>query len=165
LFASGSSIEGGEGLIALSTPIAEQFGAVASWLFLIGFWAAAASSVVGAWNGGAYLFADFVRTLRNVPDERAEDYLAENSIWFRGFLVWITFPPMILLTLGEPVLLVIVYAALGAFFLPFLAVTLLWLLNRRVAPEYRNGIFINLCLVACLLLFVILGAQEIVDLF
>jgi Mn2+/Fe2+ NRAMP family transporter len=164
LFASGSSIEGGEGLIALATPIAEQFGAVASWLFLIGFWAAAASSIVGAWNGGAYLFADFVRTLRNVPDERAEDYLAESSIWFRGFLVWITFPPMILLTFDEPVLLVIVYAALGAFFLPFLAVTLLWLLNRRVAPEYRNGIFTNVCLAACLLLFVILGVQEILDL-
>jgi hypothetical protein len=61
------------------------------------------------------------------------------------------------------VLLVIVYAALGAFFLPFLAVTLLWLLNRRVAPEYRNGIFTNLCLAACLLLFAILGVQEIID--
>jgi Mn2+/Fe2+ NRAMP family transporter len=70
---------------------------------------------------------------------------------------------MILLTFDEPVLLVIVYAALGAFFLPFLAVTLLWLLNRRVAPEYRNGVFVNVCLAACLLLFVILGVQEIFD--
>jgi hypothetical protein len=34
---------------------------------------------------------------------------------------------------------VIVYASLGALFLPFLAITLLILLNsQRVAPEYRN---------------------------
>jgi hypothetical protein len=42
---------------------------------------------------------------------------------------------MILLAFGEPVLLVIVYASLGALFLPFLAITLLILLNsQRVGP-------------------------------
>jgi Mn2+/Fe2+ NRAMP family transporter len=164
LFASGSDISGEEGLIALANPIEEEFGALASWLFLIGFWAAAASSILGAWNGAAYLFADLVRTLLNVPDERAEEYLSEKSVWFRGFLVWMTFPPMILFTLGEPVYLVITYAALGSLFMPFLAITLLWLLNRRVAPEYRNGIVMNGFLAACLLLFVVLAGQELIDL-
>jgi Mn2+/Fe2+ NRAMP family transporter len=60
------------------------------------------------------------------------------------------------------VLLIIVYAALGALFLPFLAITLLWLLNsRRVAPEHRNGIVSNIILVASVLLFVFLGIQEV----
>jgi Natural resistance-associated macrophage protein len=86
-------------------------------------------------------------TIREVPDEEAEDYLSEKSVFFRGFLAWMTFPPMILLTLGQPVALVIVYASLGALFLPFLAITLLLLLNSgRVAPEYRNRIVSNVVL-------------------
>src|SRR5918997_1576282 len=139
-----------------------RFGSGARWLFLVGFWAAATSSIVGAWNGSAYLFADSVRTSRDVPEERAEEYLSEKSVYFRGMLVWITFPPMLLLFFQQPVLLIIVYAALGALFLPFLAITLLWLLNsQRVAPEHRNGIVSNIILVASVLLFVFLGIQEV----
>ncbi|CAN5125208.1 Nramp family divalent metal transporter [soil metagenome] len=163
LFASGESIGEEAGLVALSDPIEQRFGAVASWLFLLGFWSATTSSILGAWNGGAYLFADFVRTLRRVPDERSGEYLSNKSWFFRGFLIWITFPPMLLLTFDEPVTLVIVYAALGALFMPFLAVTLLWLLNSgRVADEYRNGTVPNVLLGISVLLFIVVGVQEVV---
>src|SRR3712207_5654207 len=78
LFAGGEGISGEEGLVALADPIQERFGVVARWLFLIGFWAAATSSIVGAWNGSAYLFADSVRTSRDVPDERrSEEHTSE----------------------------------------------------------------------------------------
>ncbi|CAM5585676.1 Mn2+/Fe2+ NRAMP family transporter OS=Streptomyces griseomycini OX=66895 GN=FHS37_001290 PE=4 SV=1 [Streptomyces griseomycini] len=40
-----------------------------------------------------------------------------------------TFPPVVLLFQGEPFRLVIVYGVLGAAFMPFLALTLIWLLN------------------------------------
>ena len=163
LFADGASISGEEGLVALSDPIAERFGAVASWLFLIGFWAAATSSITGAWNGGAYLFGDLVRTLRRVPEDQGEEYLSEKGSFFRAFLVWITFPPMILFAFDEPVLIVIIYASLGALFMPFLAGTLLWLLNRRVERRYRSGLLSNLILGASVLLFVVLAAQEILS--
>ena len=161
LFASGASIEDEGGLVELSNPIAERFGPVASWLFLIGFWAAATSSITGAWNGGAYLFGDLVRTIRRVPEEEGEEYLSEQSVFFRAFLVWITFPPMLLLTFDEPVLIVIIYASLGAFFMPFLAITLIWLLNRRVGREYRSGYLSNLILGVSVLLFLYVGIQEI----
>lgn len=161
LFASGASIDGEEGLVALSNPISERFGPVASWLFLLGFWAAATSSITGAWNGGAYIFGDLVRTLRRVPEERGEEYLSEKGILFRAFLVWITFPPMLLFTFDEPVAIVIIYASLGALFMPFLAITLIWLLNRRVGREFRSGILSNLILGASVLLFVVVAAQEI----
>src|SRR3712207_4316646 len=109
-----------------------------------------------------HLFADCVRTIREVPDEEAEEYLSEKSLYFRGFLAWMTFPPMILLTFGQPVALVIVYASLGALFLPFLATTLLLLLNsRRVAPEYRNRIVTNVILAASVIPFVVVGVQEV----
>ncbi len=166
LFASGEGIDGESGLVALSDPISARFGTFAGGMFLVGFWAAATSSILGAWNGGAYLFADLVRTMKNVPEERADEYLSEKSIWFRGFLAWMTFPPMILLTLGQPVLLVIVYASLGAFFMPFLALTLLWLLNSsRMPREHRSGWLSNLALGGALLLFAVLGLNEFVGLF
>ena len=52
---------------------------------------------------------------------------------------------MVLYAFGQPVALVIVYASLGALFLPFLAITLL-LNSRRVAPEYRNRLVTNVLL-------------------
>ncbi|WP_119065959.1 Nramp family divalent metal transporter [Rubrobacter indicoceani] len=162
LFASGEGIEGESGLVALSDPISARFGGVAGAMFLVGFWAAATSSIFGAWNGGAYLFADLVRTMKNVPDERAGEYLSEKSLWFRGFLAWMTFPPMVLLALGQPVLLIIIYASLGALFMPFLALTLLWLLNSSRTPrEHRSGWLSNVALGGSLLLFAVLGANEL----
>lgn len=162
LFANGSSISDEGGLVALSDPISERFGPVASWLFLIGFWAAATSSITGAWNGGAYLFGDLVRTLRRVPEEEGEEYLSETGIFFRLFLVWITFPPMLLLTFDEPVTIVIIYASLGALFMPFLAITLLWLLNLRVPRDYRSGLLSNAILGVSVLIFLYVGAREII---
>lgn len=162
LFGTGTTISGSEGLVALSDPLAARFGTWAGWLFLIGSWSATTSSILGAWNGSAYLFADFVRTTRRVPDEQAESYLSEKSPYFRGFLAWITFPPMVLLFFGQPVFLVIIYAALGALFLPFLAITLLWLMNSTSIPrQYRNGLVSNTGLIVALLLFAV---QQIIGL-
>ena len=164
LFGTGTTISGEGGLVAVSDPLGERFGIVAKWLFLIGFWSATTSSILGGWNAAAYLFADYVRTARRVPEEEAAE-LSEKSIYFRGFLAYCAFPPMILFAFGEPVLMVIIYAALGALFLPFMAITLLWLLNRRVARDYRNRIVSNVLMVAAVLLFAVLAAQEVVGLF
>ncbi len=161
LFVSGEGIDGESGLVTLSDPIAERFGVVPSWLFLIGFWAAATSSITGAWNGGAYLFGDLVRSMRRVPEEDGEEYLSEKGVFFRAFLVWITFPPMLLFTLDEPVWVIITYASLGALFMPFLAITLMWLLNRRVEREHRSGLLSNIILGASVLLFAVLAVREL----
>jgi Mn2+/Fe2+ NRAMP family transporter len=162
LFGTGTSISDDAGLLALVDPMQDRFGLLARWAFLIGFWAVATGAMLGAWNGGAHLFADCVRTIREVPDEEASDYLSEKNIFFRGFLAWMSFPPMILLSFGEPVLLVIVYASLGALFLPFLAVTLLILLNsQRVAPEYRNRLVSNVILAVSVIPFIVVGVQEV----
>lgn len=165
LFGTGREISGEEGLVALADPMQERFGVVARWLFLVGFFSATFTSVLGGWNGFAYLFGDLVRTFRGVPDAEAERYLSEKGWYFRGFLVFMAFPPMLLLFFGEPVLLVIIYAALGALFMPFLATTLLLLLNsQRVARQYRNGIVANAVMVGAVLVFVVLAVQEVVGL-
>ena len=164
LFGTGTTISDEGGLVAVSDPLGERFGVVAKWLFLIGFWSATTSSILGGWNAAAYLFADYVRTARRVPEEEAEEVLSERSLYFRGFLAYCAFPPMVLFAFGEPVLMVIIYAALGALLLPFMAITLLWLLNRRVARDYRNRILSNVLMVAAVLPFGVLAVQEIIGL-
>jgi hypothetical protein len=81
-------------------------------------------------------------------------------------VLWLTFPPMLLLMLGKPFVLVIVYGAFGAFFMPFLAVTLLLLLNRQSVPKaWRSGIWSNGLLSLAALLFVALCVHELASLF
>lgn len=166
LYGTGTNISGEEGLVAISGPMADEYGAAVKWLFLVGFWSAATSSILGGWNAAAYLFADYVRTAREAPQDQADHYLSEKSPYFRGFLVWCAFPPMLLFMVGEPVLLVIIYAALGALLLPFMAGTLLYLLNsERVGAGYRNKIVPNVILVIAVLLFVAIAVEEIRGLF
>jgi Mn2+/Fe2+ NRAMP family transporter len=166
LFGTGQGIDD-EGLATLADPFGERFGSGARWLFLIGFFATTFSSVVGAWNGMSFLFADWVRLARGIPDEQAEEHTKVSSPAFRAFLVWVAFPPMLLLLLfDQPVFLVIVYAALGALAMPFLVIVLLLLLNSgKVAPAFRNRIFANALYSVILLMFLILGGNEIVGLF
>ncbi|MQA04969.1 MAG: divalent metal cation transporter [Streptosporangiales bacterium] len=166
LYGTGTTIDGEEGLVTLAGPLSERFGTFIKWLFLVGFWSAAAGSILGGWNAGAYLFADYARTVSKAPDEKADTYLTEKSWYFRGFLVWCAFPPMLLHAFDEPVLLVIIYAALGALFVPFMAGTLLWLLNsRNIEKDFRNKIPTNVVMAVALLLFVAMAVNEIIGLF
>ena len=166
LYGTGTDISGEEGLVAVSGPMADKYGEAVKWLFLIGFWSAATSSILGGWNAAAYLFGDYVRTARQAPEDQTDKYLSETNVWFRGFLVWCAFPPMLLLMLDEPVLLVIIYAALGALLLPFMAGTLLYLLNsRRIETSFRNKILSNVVMSVAVLLFIAIGVVEIRDLF
>ncbi|MBA16954.1 MAG: iron transporter [Sphingomonas sp.] len=152
---------GGKGLVDLSDILADRFGRPIAMAFLIGFAASAFSSLLGVWQGVSLMFADFVAHVggREEPDP-------ERSLPYRAYLLWLTFPPMLLLFLGKPFFLVILYGAFGAFFMPFLAVTLLLLLNRGDMPvEGRNGWLSNLVLGAAALLFVALCGQELIGMF
>ena len=67
-----------------------------------------------------------------------------------------------LLAFGRPFLLVIIYGALGAFFMPFLALTLIVLLNSsRVPAEWRSGWVSNGLLGLSAALFIVLCLNEI----
>lgn len=52
--------EGEEGLLSLSDVLADRYGQWSGKVFLVGFWAAAMSSLIGVWNGVSLMFADFV---------------------------------------------------------------------------------------------------------
>jgi Mn2+/Fe2+ NRAMP family transporter len=164
LFGTGREIDGEEGLVPLADSLGDRLGGITRWLFLLGFFSAAYSSLVGAWNGFAYLFADYVRTARRASGRRDDATRLDRSAPFRWLLAWITFPPMVLLFFDQPVFLVIIYAALGALFLPFLAGTLLWLLNSsRVERAYRNRPLANAVLGGSVVLFAVLAVRQIAD--
>jgi Mn2+/Fe2+ NRAMP family transporter len=160
--------DGDSGLLDLGAVLEDRYGTVTSHLFLIGFFATAFSSVIGVWHGVSLLFADFVARMRagepstTVEVARGE---RERSWAFRGYMLWLTFPPMVLLFRDEPVQLVIAYGVLGALFMPFLALTLLWLLNTDRTPrEWRNGPVSNVMLLASGALFLVLSIHQIQDL-
>ena len=58
--------------------------------------------------------------------------------------------------------LVTATSALGAVFMPFLALTLLGLLNgKRIPKAWANKLHTNISLGCCALLFVVLGIQQL----
>lgn len=162
-------VEGDKGLLTLGDELAADYGQWARLPFLIGFFAVAFSSVIGVWNGVSLMFADWWRTWRmprQAPAETAADYqraAGRRSAPFRVYLLWLTFPPMLLLGLGKPFQLTIVYGVLGALFMPFLAGTLLVLLNSRsmMPAATRSRWVSNSLLALCLVLFVVVAALEI----
>ena len=160
--AAGVTLSAGDrGLVDLSTVLNEKYGVVVGTAFLVGFWAASFSSIIGVWNGVSLMFADFWGNMRGKtsghPDTRV------GGKYFKFYLLWLTFPPMILLLLGQPIGLILAYGVLGSLFMPFLAVTLLGLLNsKNVDKQWRNKLPTNIALGVCALLFVILGVHQLV---
>jgi Mn2+/Fe2+ NRAMP family transporter len=161
---------GEEALLEVAPILDDQYGEPMRWLFLVGFFATSFTSVIGTWNGVGLMFADFAASvtarLRGQELPSAEKRATSSSWWFRGYVIWMTFPPMLLLMLGEPIAVVIAYGVLGSIFLPFLALTLLWLLNTsRVPREHRSGWVSNAVLVGAALLFFVVAYDEITGLF
>jgi Mn2+/Fe2+ NRAMP family transporter len=69
--------------------------------------------------------------------------------------------------MGKPVGLIIAYGALGALFMPFLAITLIWLLNNKkfVGKVDRYQWLSNIALIVSILLFVVLAVNELMNIF
>lgn len=153
--------DGDEGLVELSGVLQERYGSVMRYVFLLGFWASSFSSVLGVWNGVSLMFADFWGNLRGLPEDHPGR--GNGGRYYRGYILWLTFPPMLLLLLGEPVQVIIAYGVLGSLFMPFLALTLLFLLNSRHVPKrWRNGWVLNVILVGIAVLFIVLGIQQLI---
>ncbi|MEV0933784.1 Nramp family divalent metal transporter [Streptomyces phaeochromogenes] len=179
---------GDKGLIQLGDILEDEYGTATAKFFLIGFFATSFTSLIGVWHGVSLMFADFVERYRKdragratgegettpagkatsgkreTSGEEVASGARERSWPFRAYLLWLTFPPIVLLFQGEPFRLIILYGVLGAAFLPFLALTLVWLLNSSRTPtEWRNGILSNSMLTIAGLLFIVLCVKQIWD--
>lgn len=159
---------GDQALVQLSDILDDRYGEVFGKVFLLGFFASSFSSLIGVWSGVSLMFADYVGNLRDLPSGHPDT--RTGGRYFRGYMLWLTFPPMLLLLLDRPVGLILAYGTLGALFMPFLAITLLVLLNKRregalthsdVPVEWRNGWISNGMLALCAMLFLALGLNEL----
>ena len=160
--AAGVSLSAGDrGLLDLTDVLNERYGKVVGTGFLAGFWAASFSSVIGVWNGVSLMFADFWGNLRGKESGHPDTRLGGK--YFKFYVLWLTFPPMILFLLERPIALILAYGVLGSLFMPFLALTLLGLLNgKRVPARWANKPHTNVLLGITALLFAVLGAQQLV---
>lgn len=144
----------------LSDVLADRYGRFLAVVFLIGFFAATFTSVLGVWHGVSLMFADFVASVRNVPED--DPRRGAGGTYYRAYILLLTIPPIALLFLDRPIALVVAYGALGSLFMPFLAITLLLLMNSSRVPErWRNRWWVNAVLVLVTLLFLTLGVNEL----
>ena len=148
----GSQIEVAGSGAALATQMADRLavavGPVGKWVFLVGFWGAVFSSLLGVWQSIPYMFADFVRIWTGSNGDLSK------SRPYRLYVVLVAIVPLFLLR--APVRQIqLTYGVLGALFLPLLALTLLILNNRSswIGRPGRNPLWINIALGAGLVFF------------
>ena len=149
------AISGNKMVLSLAEKIGETTGKTGEWIFLLGFWGAVFSSMLGVWNGVPFLFADFMKARQNKlqikPKSKKQIYIRN----YRFFLIYLAIIPLAFLFFQKPVWIIIIYAVTGSLFMPFLAFTLFWLNNKRT-KSLKNPTYINVLLWIAFLLFVVL---------
>ena len=151
--------------VQLASQLADQLslalGPWARWMFLLGFWGAVFSSLLGVWQSAPYLFADFLALRRGLSTERYKTLDLERTPAYRGYLAAIAIVPLGLLWFTVQSVQ-LAYAVMGALFMPLLAVTLLILNNQeRWMGKLRSRWWVNAVLVVTLLLFAYIGLLQL----
>jgi Mn2+/Fe2+ NRAMP family transporter len=142
----------------LADQLAGTLGPFAKWLFLVGFWGAVFTSILGVWQGVPYLFADFWNMRRSRRHQQVNAGELRHSSPYRWYLLGITFIPLVWLWM--PVKQIqLAYATIGAWFMPLLALTLLIMNNREkwVGEVFRSRLLLNAALIVTVLLFAYLA--------
>lgn len=145
----------------LANRLAEVGGPMIRWTFLIGFWATVFTAMLGVWQGVPQIYVELLRAWRRLPDGAPGEN--DRLVYFAS-LAFLAGPPVIMLWFKQPVALVVTFAIAGAFFVPFLAATLLYLSNRRDwMGHLKTGRWGNAALVVCLIVFCLVCAREIMN--
>ena len=94
----------------------------------------------------------------------ASDSARRGRRIYLAALGYLAGPPLVLLWFKEPVGVVVMFSIAGAFFMPFLAATLLYLNNQRAwVGGLANRWLGNTALVVCLVVFGAVCARELVQ--
>ncbi len=159
IIAAGVTAEGAAGAriaLEIAAHLSTLAGPVGRWVFLVGFWCTVFTAMLGVWQGVPQVFVDLVGAWRGSEEPRVD------RVVHLGSLAFLAGPPLVLLWVGQPVAVVVTFSIAGAFFMPFLAATLLYLGNQRAwMGELRNRALGNAALVVCLVVFGAVCAREI----
>jgi Mn2+/Fe2+ NRAMP family transporter len=148
--------------LILADELAGVLGPPGKYVFLLGFWGAVFTSLLGVWQGVPYVFADFLQLRRRRRGDSSGPSDLDKSPAYRSYLLALGIIPLSLLWLKVQ-LVQYVYGIVGALFMPFVALTLLLLNNRvrLVGREFRNGWVINALLALTLAFFSYVGLREV----
>jgi Mn2+/Fe2+ NRAMP family transporter len=151
--------QGARVALELADQLALVLGPLGRWIFLVGFWGAVFSSLLGVWQSAPYLFADFITLRRNLPAAAYREIDLCRTPAYRWYQAGLALVPLVFLL--QPVRQIqLIYAVLGAFFMPLLALTLLIMNNRSewVGRRFTNSRAVNAVLVLTLVFFAYLAA-------
>src|SRR5699024_6614507 len=125
LYGQGFTLSANDALFAIADSRIPRIGQLGRLIFLISFLAVVSASVLGGFSGIAYVTADCLRVPRRYPhQDEAKHEMAAKSVEFRAALVYLSIATLVIMSLGQPVTLVLIYAAISAFILPVLALAL-----------------------------------------
>jgi Mn2+/Fe2+ NRAMP family transporter len=147
--------EGPRLCLLLADRIALETGPIGRAVFLVGFWGAAFSAVLGVWHGVPFLFDDFVHLWRRSPAG------GQQGSPYRSWAAYLTLASISALLFGRPVRLVFAYTIVGSLFFPFVIFTLLYLNNTKKLGTLRSGVAVNAVLGGALVLFGYLAVMSI----
>jgi len=162
-FTAGVSLTNADAVPRMAAALGNVLGTFGRIAFSVGFWAAVFASLLGVWQSVPYLYADFYGIVTKRPVEERRELVKVTSTPYRIALAFISLVPIPFAFTGQPIQIVIIYTIVSSLFVPFVAATLLYLNNRVkwTEPVPRNSIITNLLLIAILVLFAIVGFQEI----
>ena len=162
-FTAGVALTNAQAVPRMAEALGTVLGTFGRIAFSVGFWAAVFASLLGVWQSVPYLYADFYGIIKKLPVEERRELVRVTSTPYRLGLAFISLVPIPFAFTGQPIQVVIIYTIVSSLFVPFVAATLLYL-NNRVAwasAVPKNSLLTNALLVAILVLFAIVGAQEV----
>ena len=162
-FVPGVALKDAEAVPRMAAFLGTILGPFGIWAYGLGFWAAVFASLLGVWQSVPYLYADIYGVMKGLSVAAREDITKVTSRPYQLGLIFISLVPLPLAFTGAPLLVIVTYTVIGSLFVPFLAGTLLYLNNKvdwadRDVP--KNALMTNVLLVAILVLFLFVGAQE-----
>lgn len=163
-FTAGVTLRDADAVPRMAAALGSVLGTFGRVAFSVGFWAAVFASLLGVWQSVPYLYADFYGIHKKMDAAGREAVVKVTSTPYRIALAFISLVPIPFAFTGRPIQIVITYTIVSSLFVPFVAATLLYLNNRInwTAPVPRNSLVTNLLLIAILVLFAIVGAQEVI---
>ncbi len=162
-FTAGVTLTNTQAVPRMAEALGTVMGTFGRIAFSVGFWAAVFASLLGVWQSVPYLYADFYGIFKKMPSEARQEVVKVTSTPYRLALAFITLVPLPFAFTGQPIQVVIIYTIVSSLFVPFVAATLLYLNNRVDWPEAvpKNSLITNLLLIGILVLFAIVGFQEV----
>jgi Mn2+/Fe2+ NRAMP family transporter len=164
-FLAGVTITDAQAVPKMAEVLGTLLGTFGVYAYSLGFWAAVFASLLGVWQSVPYLYADFYGIMKGLPAAGRLEVTRVTSLPYRLALAFISLVPLPFAFTGRPLAIIVTYTIVGSLFIPFLAATLLYLNNRVAwsANVPRNHWTTNVVLVAILVLFAIVGAQEVIN--